>query len=105
MNAAIAGRLAPLTTCWWSPPTPIRRRPRCPGDDSTNSAPTAPGPSTSRLDGLGGLRPGLDAAAAAAIADLLIDPMPYRRLVVQHGWTFEAYAEHLQRIAAASLLR
>ena len=60
---------------------------------------------TTRLDALGGLRPGLDVAGAAAIADVLIDPMPYQRLVVQHGWTFEAYVEHLQRITAASLLR
>ena len=58
-----------------------------------------------RIADLGGLRPGLDQTEAAAIADVLIDPMPYRRLVVLHGWAFETYVEHLQRIAAASLLR
>ena len=45
----------------------------------------------SRMAELGGLRPGLDLEQAAAIADLLIDPLPYRRLVQQHGWTPEAY--------------
>jgi hypothetical protein len=58
-----------------------------------------------RLDALGALRPGLDVDHAAAISDVLIDPMPYRRLVEIRGWPFEAYVEYLQRIAAASLLR
>ena len=58
-----------------------------------------------RLDALGALRRGLDVDRAAGIADVLIDPMPYRRLVVMRGWPFEAYVEYLQRIAAASLLR
>ena len=58
-----------------------------------------------RLDALGALRPGLDVDRAAGIADVLIDPMPYRRLVVMRDWPFETYVEHLQRIAAASLLR
>ena len=58
----------------------------------------------SRLDAIGGLRPGLDVERAAAIADVLIDPMPYRRLVVLRDWPFEAYVEYQQRIAAASLL-
>lgn len=57
-----------------------------------------------RIDALGGLRPGLDVDHAAALADVLIDPMPYQRLVGLHGWTFSAYAEQLQRIAAATLL-
>ena len=58
-----------------------------------------------RLDALGALRRGLDVDRAADIADVLIDPMPYRRLVAMRGWSFEAYVEHLQRTAAASLLR
>jgi hypothetical protein len=58
-----------------------------------------------RLDALGALRRGLDVDRAAAIADVLIDPMPYRRLVEMRGWSFEAYVEYLQQIAAASLLR
>jgi len=58
-----------------------------------------------RLDALGALRRGLDVDRAADIADVLIDPMPYQRLVAMRGWSFEAYVEHLQRIAAASLLR
>jgi len=58
-----------------------------------------------RVADLGGLRPGLEPDQAAAIADVLIDPMPYQRLVHLRGWTFETYVEHLQRIAAAALLR
>jgi AcrR family transcriptional regulator len=57
-----------------------------------------------RIAELGGLRPGLDPGQAAAIADLLIDPMPFRRLVEQRGWTPEAYTRYLQRAAAAALL-
>jgi hypothetical protein len=58
----------------------------------------------SRIAELGGLRSGLSVDEAAAIADVLIDPMPYRRLVGLWGWTFEAYVEHLQQTAVASLL-
>jgi AcrR family transcriptional regulator len=58
-----------------------------------------------RLDALGALRRGLDVDRAAGIADVLIDPMPYRRLVAMRGWSLEAYVDYLQRIAAASLLR
>ena len=57
-----------------------------------------------RLAAAGGLRPGLGLDEAAAILDVLIDPMPYRRLVVLRGWTFEAYAAHIQQTAVASLL-
>jgi AcrR family transcriptional regulator len=57
-----------------------------------------------RLDSAGGLRSGLGLDEAAAILDVLIDPMPYRRLVVLRGWTFEAYADYIQQTAVASLL-
>jgi AcrR family transcriptional regulator len=57
-----------------------------------------------RLADLGGLRPGLDKHRATAIAELLIDPEPFRRLVLRHGWTPDQYTEHLQRMAAAALL-
>jgi AcrR family transcriptional regulator len=57
-----------------------------------------------RLARLGGLRPGLDLDEAAAIADLLIDPSLYRRLVVTHRWPPERYTAYLQHVAAASLL-
>ena len=50
-----------------------------------------------RLDALGALRRDLDVDRAAAIADVLIDPMPYRRLVVMRSWPFEAYVQYLQR--------
>jgi AcrR family transcriptional regulator len=57
-----------------------------------------------RLARLGGLHPSLDVEQAAAIADVLIDPTLYRRLVGVRHWTFETYVKHLQRIACASLL-
>ena len=57
-----------------------------------------------RLDSIGGLRPGLDRDAAAAITEVVMDPMPYRRLVVMRGWSFEAYVRYIEQIAAASLL-
>jgi AcrR family transcriptional regulator len=60
---------------------------------------------TGRLADLGGLKPGLDPDEAAAIADVLIDPTLYRRLIDLRGWNFATYVEHLQRIATATLLR
>jgi AcrR family transcriptional regulator len=57
-----------------------------------------------RLEAIGGLRPDLDIEQAVAIADVVIDPMPYQRLVVMRGWTFDAYVDFQQRIAATALL-
>jgi AcrR family transcriptional regulator len=57
-----------------------------------------------RLEAVSGLRAGLDADRAAAIAELLMDPLPYRRLVLLRGWTPEEYTEYLQRMARAALL-
>jgi hypothetical protein len=57
-----------------------------------------------RVADLGGLRPDLDPEQAAAIADVLIDPTHYQRLVGTWGWTFETYVGHLQRIAVSLLL-
>ena len=57
-----------------------------------------------RVADLGGLRPDLDPEQAAAIADVLIDPALYQRLVGTWGWTFETYVGHLQRMVAVSLL-
>ena len=57
-----------------------------------------------RLAAVGGLRPGLDVDRATAIAELLMDPMPYRRLVQQRGWPPEDYTDFLQRTAAGALL-
>jgi AcrR family transcriptional regulator len=57
-----------------------------------------------RLHAIGGLRPSLDPDRASAIADVLMDPLPYRRLVQLHGWTTAEYTEYLQQAAAAALL-
>ena len=35
---------------------------------------------------------------------MLIDPMPYQRLVERHGWAPEEYTAYLQEAAAAALL-
>lgn len=58
-----------------------------------------------QLTELGGLKPGLERGPAMAIADALIDPTIYQRLVEVHGLTFDAYVEHLQLMATSSLLR
>ena len=83
-----------------------RRRPGRGGAAGNPRGTARPGSQRNRQPdgGLGGLRPGLDPEQAAAIADLLIDPLPYRRLVKQHGWTPEAYTRYLQRAAADALL-
>ena len=57
-----------------------------------------------RLAELGGLRPDLTIEQAAAIADVLIDPMPYHRLVIRAGWTPDAYAAFVKQQAATALL-
>jgi AcrR family transcriptional regulator len=57
-----------------------------------------------RVADLGALRSDLDPEQAAAIADVLIDPALYQRLVGTWGWTFETYVGHLQRMVAVSLL-
>jgi AcrR family transcriptional regulator len=57
-----------------------------------------------RLHAIGGLRHGLDLERGTAIANTLIDPMPYRRLVERHGWSTEEYTNYLQDAAAAALL-
>jgi AcrR family transcriptional regulator len=57
-----------------------------------------------RLDALDALRSGLDLEHAAAVADVLIDPSLYRRLVDIHHWPFEKYVSHVQHLAITSLL-
>src|SRR3954468_3548737 len=104
MNAAISRRLAPLHHVLVVA-----------SDADPDAATLLATTDNQRVDGarkvmdrvadLGGLRPGLQPDQAAAIADVLIDPMPFQRLVGLRGWTFDAYVEHLQRIAAASLLK
>jgi AcrR family transcriptional regulator len=57
-----------------------------------------------RLHAIGGLRPDLDVDRASAIIELLMDPLPYRRLVQQRGWTTAEYTGYLQQTATATLL-
>ncbi len=54
------------------------------------------------LADIGGLRPGLSRERAAAVVATLMDPVPYRRLVHDAGWTFEEYADHLARMVTAA---
>jgi hypothetical protein len=51
------------------------------------------------------LRPGLDAAAAAAILDTLTLDEVYAELVEVHGWTPDAYEAWLAAILTRELLR
>ena len=57
-----------------------------------------------RLAELGGLKPGLGTEQATAIANLLMDPLHYRRLVLRHGWAPDAYVDYLQQAARTALL-
>jgi AcrR family transcriptional regulator len=57
-----------------------------------------------RLAAIDGLRPGLDVEQATAVVHLLMDPAVHRTLVVEHGWTVEAYTAWIERIAVAELL-
>ena len=59
---------------------------------------------TTVLDAIGGLRPDLPIDRATAIAEILMDPMPCRRLVLDAGWTVEEYASYLERMARAAFL-
>jgi AcrR family transcriptional regulator len=103
MNAAIAGRLAGLHHVLV---VAADADPEAATLLTTVEQQRASGARTfvTRLDALGGLRPRLDVDRGAAIAEVLMDPMPYRRLVLLRGWTPEEYTECLQRMAAAALL-
>ena len=57
-----------------------------------------------QLEALGVLRQDLDVERAAAMASLLMDPLGYRRLVLDGGWATEEYADWVARLAAASFL-
>ena len=56
-----------------------------------------------QLADIGGLRPGLTRERATHVVATLMDPVPYRRLVQDAGWTFEEYADHLERMVTAAL--
>lgn len=57
-----------------------------------------------RLDALDGLRSGLTVAEAVPTALVLMDPSLHRTLVRQHGWSWEAYAAWIERVALAELV-
>lgn len=59
---------------------------------------------TELLQAIGGLRPDLPLDRATAIAEILMDPLPCRRLVFDAGWTLEEYADYLERMARAAFL-
>ncbi len=103
MNAAIAGRLAALHHVLV---VAADADPEAATLLNTVEQQRAHGARTfvTRLDALGGLRPRLDVDRGAAIAEVLMDPMPYQRLVLLRGWTPEEYTAYLQRMAAAALL-
>ncbi len=57
-----------------------------------------------RLQEIDGLRDDLTVERAAAMASLLMDPLGYRRLVLDDGWRPEEYAAWVARLTAASFL-
>jgi hypothetical protein len=103
MNAAIAGRLAPLhhvlVVAADSDPEAAALLATV-EEQRTDGARAVAG----HLHDLGGLRPDLQLDRAAAMIELLMDPLPYRRLVQLHGWTAAEYTEYLRRTAATLLL-
>jgi AcrR family transcriptional regulator len=58
----------------------------------------------SRLAEIGGLRDDLTVERATAIAAVLMDPVPSRRLVIDAGWTVDEYVGYLERMARAAFL-
>ena len=56
-----------------------------------------------RLIAIGGLRPDVTPDQATDIAAVFMDPLPVRRLVLDGGWTVEACAALLDRMATAAL--
>ena len=57
-----------------------------------------------QLHSLGALPGDLSVERAAAMASLLMDPLGYRRLVLEDGWTADEYADWVARLTAASFL-
>jgi AcrR family transcriptional regulator len=57
------------------------------------------------LDEVGGLRPDLHLDRATEVVAVLMDPMPYQRLVEDADWAMEDYAALIARMAGAALLR
>jgi AcrR family transcriptional regulator len=57
-----------------------------------------------KLQALGVLRPGLTLERAAAMASVLMDPLGYRRLVLDAGWSKDEYVDWVARLTAASFL-
>jgi len=103
MNAAIAGRLAPLhhvLVVAADSDAEAAALLTTVEEQRTGGARSV----AEHLDDLGGLRPDLDVERAATIIELLMDPLPYRRLVQLHGWTAAEYTEYLRRTGAALLL-
>jgi AcrR family transcriptional regulator len=56
------------------------------------------------LDAIGGLRADLTPERATSITEVLMDPVPCRRLVRDAGWTIDEYADYLERMAGAAFL-
>ncbi len=56
------------------------------------------------LASIGGLRDGLDPGHAADVCAVLMDPMPYERLVLGSGWTMEEYAAWVHAVVVATIL-
>jgi TetR/AcrR family transcriptional regulator, regulator of autoinduction and epiphytic fitness len=57
-----------------------------------------------RLGEIGGLREGVGIDQAAAVAGVISEPLVYQRLVVEAGWSVEAYATWMEDAVVAALL-
>jgi AcrR family transcriptional regulator len=56
------------------------------------------------LASIGGVRPGMTAHRAADLCWALMDPMLYRRLVLERGWSVTAYSRWLESSLKATIL-
>jgi AcrR family transcriptional regulator len=103
MNAAIAGRVAPLHHVLV---VAADTDPEAAALLTTVEQHRSDGARAfvARLRAINGLRPDLDEDRGSAITELLMDPLPYRRLVQLRGWTAAEYTDYLRRAAAAALL-
>jgi len=56
------------------------------------------------LASIGGVRPGMTADQAAELCWALMDPMLYRRLVLERGWSVTSYSRWLESSLTATIL-
>jgi AcrR family transcriptional regulator len=103
LNGTIACRLAPLFDVLTVAADGDREAAELLETNEANRAGAARHFVTALAD-RGGLRDDLSGEQAAAIAEILMDPVPSRRLVHERGWTVDDYVGYVERMARAAFL-